>query len=100
MARKKKTRRKFTKEFKAEVVKLVLDGGRSVPDVSREHDLTESSVYHWVKQAQVDRGHGPAGVLTTSEKAELSQLRRENRELRRERDFFEQATAYFAKAKR
>ena len=96
----KRKRRKFTKEFKAEVVKLVLDGGRSVPDVCREQELSESSVYLWVKQAQVDRGNGPAGALTTVEKEELTQLRRENRELRRERDFFEQATAYFAKGKR
>jgi transposase len=96
----KKTRRKFTKEFKAEVVKLVLDGGRSVPDVCRQHDLSESSVYLWVKQAQVDRGDGPAGALTSAEKEELSQLRRECRELRRERDFLQQATAYFARAKK
>ncbi len=100
MAKKRKPRRKFTKEFKAEVVKLVLDGGRNVPDVCREQELSESSVYLWVKQAQVDRGQGGPGALTTAEKAELSQLRRENRELRRERDFFEQATAYFAKGKR
>lgn len=100
MAKTSKARRKFTKEFKAEVVKLVLDGGRSVADVCREQGLGESSVYGWVKQAQVDRGKGPANALTTAEKAELSQLRREVRELRRERDFFEQATAYFAKGKR
>ncbi len=95
-----KKRRKFTKEFKAEIVKLVINGGRTVPDVCRQHDLSESAVYQWVKQAQVDRGKGPAGALTTEEKAELSRLRRENRELRRERDFLEQATAYFARAKR
>ena len=100
MAKQKKTRRKFSKEFRAEVVKLVLDGGRSVPDVCREHELGESSVYTWVKQAQVDRGDGPAGALTTAEKAEVAELRRENRKLRRQCDFFEQATAYFAKAKR
>jgi transposase len=57
-------------------------------------------VYQWVKQAQVDRGKGATDKLTTGDKAELSQLRREVRELRRERDFFEQATAYFAKGKR
>ncbi len=95
----KRKRRKFTKEFRAEVVKLVLDGGRSVPDVCREQNLGESSVYNWVKQAQVDRGNGPTGALTTAEKEELSQLRRENRELRRERDFFERATVFFAKGK-
>ena len=93
-------RRRFTKEFKAEIVKLVLNGGRSVPEVCHEHDLGETSVYGWVKQARVDNGNGPAGALTTQEKEELSLLRRENRELRRERDFLRQATAYFAKAKR
>ncbi len=93
-------RKRFTKEFKAEVVKLVVNGGRSVPEVCREHDLGETSVYHWLKQARVDNGQGPAGALTTPEKEELGLLRRENRELRRERDFLRQATAYFAKAKR
>ena len=100
MQRQKKTRRMFTKEFKAEVVRLVLDGGRSVPEVCRDHELGESSVYHWVKQAQVDRGNGSPGALTTAEKAELARLRRENRELRRERDFFERATVFFAREKR
>lgn len=72
----------------------------SVPDVCRKHELGESSVYSWVNQAQLDRGKGAKGALTTAEKTELARLRRENRELRRERDFFEQATAYFAKGKR
>ena len=95
-----KKRRRFNKEFKAEIAKLVLDGGRSVPDLCREHDLGETSVYGWVKQARVDRGHGPAGAVTSDEKEELSRLRKENRELRRERDFLTQATAFFARAKR
>ncbi len=67
-----KKRRIFTKEFKAEIVKLVLDGGRSVPDVCRQHDVSESAVYQWVKQAQVDRGKGPAGALTAEEKQALT----------------------------
>lgn len=95
-----KKRKRFTKEFKAEIVKLVLDGGRNVPEVCREHDLGETSVYNWVKQARVDRGQGSNGALTTQEKEELGLLRREVRELRKERDFFRQATAYFASAKR
>ena len=55
-------RRRFTKEFKAEVVKLIVNGGRSVPEVCREHDLGETSVYHWLKQARIDNGQGPAGA--------------------------------------
>ena len=96
----KRTRRKFTDEFKAEVVKLVLDGGRSVPEVCQAHQLGETCVYTWVRQAKVDRADVLPGGLTTSEREELAALRRENRELKRERDFFEQATAYFAKGKR
>lgn len=97
MAEKRKT---FTKEYKSEIVKVVLDGGRSVPEVCREHGLGETSVYGWLKQARVDRGLVAKGTLTTPEKEELGLLRREVRELRRERDFFRQATAYFASAKR
>ena len=82
------------------VVQLVLSGRKTVPEVCKEHELFDSSVYGWVRQAKVDAGEGPAGVLTTAEKEELSALRRENRELRRERDFLQQAAAYFAKAKK
>lgn len=93
-------RKRFTKEFKAEIVKLVLHGGRSVPEVCREHGIGETSVYYWLKQARIDNGQGPAGALTTEEREELSHLRKECRELRRERDFLTQATAFFARAKR
>lgn len=93
-------RRKFTKEFKSEIVNFVRNGGRSVPDVAREYDLVETCVYSWVKQARVDSGNGPAGALMSQEKEELSRLKKENRELRRERDFLSQATAFFAKVKR
>ena len=95
-----KKRRKFSKEFKAQVVDLVLSGRKTVPEVCKEYELYDSSVYGWVRQARVDGGNGAAGVLTTVEKDELASLRRENRELRRERDFLRDAAAYFAKAKK
>lgn len=94
----KQKRRKFSKEFKAEIVELVLSGKLTVPEICRKHDLIDSNVYNWVKQGKIDRGQGPAGALTTAEKEELSALRRENRELKRERDFLHSAAAYFAKA--
>lgn len=93
-------RRKFSREFKAEVVQLVLTGRKSVPEICKEQDLHDSSVYNWVRQAKIDAGDGPTGALTTAEKEELSALRRENRELRRERDFLKDAAAYFARAKK
>jgi len=90
-------RRTFTKKFKADVVKLVLEGGRSQAEVARQFDLSESSVNGWVKQAKVDAGQGPVGALTSAEKEELTKLRKENRELRMERDFLKKAAAFFAK---
>lgn len=91
-----KPRRKFTAEQKAEAVRLVRETG-SVSQVAKDLDLTPSSLRIWVKQANVDEGKGPEGALTTEEKKELRQLRRENKTLRMERDFLKKATAFFAK---
>ena len=96
----KKKKRNFSKEFKAEVVQLILTGQKTVPQISKEQGLYESSVYTWVKQAKVDSGLGPSGALTTPEKEELAALRKQNRELQREVDFLQRAAAYFAKAKK
>ena len=93
----KRKRRSFTAEFKAEVVKRVLAGGKSAGQVARDLDLTETAVRHWVKQAQVDSGKGPPGALTTAEKEELAQLRKEVRELREDREILKKAAAFFAK---
>jgi transposase len=93
----KRARRKFTAEFKAEAVKLVLDEGKTAGQVARDLDLTESALRLWVERAQADRGQGRPGVLTTAEREELSRLRKENRELRMERDILKKATAFFAR---
>ena len=95
MARRK--RRKFTGEFKAEVVELCLRGDRSIPQVARDLDLTETAVREWVKQAKVDRGDGPPDALTSSEREELRRLRREVRQLREDRAILKKAAAFFAK---
>ena len=93
----KRGRRKFTKEYKAEVVRLIVDGGKTVGQVSRDLDLTESAVRQWVKQARIDAGQGAPGALTTEERAELVALRREAKQLRMEREILRKATAFFAK---
>lgn len=56
-----------------------------------------SVVRRWVSQSEVDAGRGDAKVLTTVERQELAQLRRENRQLRMEREILKKATAFFAK---
>ena len=96
----KKKRRKFTKEFKAEAVRLVLETGKPVAQVARDIDVVESSLFSWVKQARIDRGEGQPGQLTTEELEELRRLRKEVRELRMERDFLKKTAAYFAEWKK
>ena len=93
----KKKRRHFTPEYKAEVVALVRKGGKTIGQVARDLELTETSVRAWVRQAEVDAGKGPAGALTTAEREELASLRRENKNLRLEREILKKAAAFFAK---
>ena len=92
----KRARRAFTDEFKAGAVRLVLDEGKTVAAVARDLDLTASALAGWVKQARADRSGGATG-LTTEERAELARLKKENRELRMERDLLKKAAAFFAK---
>jgi transposase len=92
----KRKRRAFTPEFKAETVRLV-QGGKSIPQVARDLDLTESALRLWVRQAEIDAGRGKPGELTTEERQELQRLRRENKELRIEREILKKAAAFFAK---
>jgi transposase len=90
-------RRSFTAEYKAEVVGLVRDGGKAISAVARDLGLTESAVRKWVALSETDAGRGNPKVLTTAKREELSQLRRENRQLRMEREILKRATAFFAK---
>ena len=90
-------RRTFSPEYKSEVVKLIREGSKSVGQVCRDLDLTETAVRRWFAQAEVDAGHGADGALGTDERAELRRLRRENTQLRMEREILKKATAFFVK---
>jgi transposase len=94
--REKRTRRSYTDEFKAGAVALVLDEEKTVAQVARDLDLTASALSGWVERARADRSHGKTG-LTTAEREELGRLRKENRELRMERELLKKATVFFAK---
>ena len=98
--RKRRTRRIFTEEFRAEAVKLVVDEGKSVARVARDLDLTRSVLDRWVRLAKADAGKGPPGALTSAEREELARLRKEVRELRMDRDILKKAAAFFAKDNR
>jgi transposase len=82
----RRKRRRFTSEFKLETVRLVKQGNRSVGQVCKDLDLSETAVRSWLAQYEIDNGRGPAGALTTGERAEFEHLRRENRQLKMERD--------------
>jgi len=96
MGNKPRRRRSFTADFKAEIVELCQRGDRSVGQVARDFDLTETAVREWVKQAGRDAGTGQDGGLTSAERKELAELRRENRRLREDVEILKRATAFFA----
>ena len=93
-------RRAFTPEFKAEIIELCQRGDRSVGQVARDFDLTETAVREWVKQAERDAGTSEDGGLTSAERKELVELRRENRRLREDVEILKRATAFSAKETR
>jgi transposase-like protein len=95
MARRK--RRSFTPEYKAEAVRLVQVGDRSVREVAKALDLTETALREWTKAAAVDAGKGPLGALTTVEREELTRLRRDVKRLEMEREILKKAAAFFAR---
>ena len=95
MARRK--RRVFEDAFKADAVRLCAQGGRSIAQVATDLDLTESALRGWVKHAEADAGKSNADALTSVERAELQQLRRDNKRLLVERDILKKAAAFFAK---
>jgi|ERR1700682_494788 transposase len=92
----RRTRRSFTAEFKAEAVALAKHGGKSIGQVAKDLDLTETALREWVKKADGERVRAKT-ELTEDEHQELLRLRKENQRLQMERDFLKKAAAFFAK---
>ena len=89
----------YTKEVREEAVKLVTEGGLSVPEVGRRLSIAPSTISYWVRAhraGMLARVGGQQKPLSDVE-MELARLRRENAELRMERDILKKAAAYFAK---
>jgi transposase len=99
MGKQRRPRRAFTPEFKAEIVEVCRRGDRSVRQVAKDFDLTETAVRDWVRQADLDAGVRHDGP-TSDEREELAALRRENRRLREDVEILKRATAFFAKETR
>lgn len=85
---------RYTPEFKRQMVDLARSG-RSPASLSKEFGPTAWSISLWVRQDKRDAGKGDGG-LTTTEREELTRLRRENRKLKEEREILSKAAAWFA----
>lgn len=90
------TRRKFTDQYKAEAVELVVTSGRPIAEIARDLGLNEGTLGNWVQMAK-KRGELKEKPLEIEERAELKELRDENRRLKMEREILKKAAAWFAK---
>jgi transposase-like protein len=89
----------YTKEFREEAVKLITEGGLSIPEVGRRLGISPSTLRYWIRAQQ----HGKLSEVGNQQKSltdiemELARVKRELVEVRMERDLLKKAAAYFAK---
>jgi len=96
----RRMRRSFSEEFKAEAVELVRTSGKSVGQIAKDLDLTETSLREWVARTEGENERSQPSTSNgkkSAEREELEQLRKELRVVRMERDFLKKAAAFFAK---
>lgn len=87
--------RPYPAEFRSEAVRLVREGGREVKEVAQSLGVSSESLRLWLKRTDLDAGLRKDG-LTSEERKELVRLRRENRNLREDREILKKAAAFFA----
>lgn len=90
-----KTRPPYDPEFRSQILEMVEKEGREPADLAREFGVTASTIWKWVRQAELDTGKR-TDSMKTDEKEELARLRRENARLKEERDILKKAAAWFA----
>lgn len=89
--------KRYSEEYKRDAIALVRSSGRTVTEVARELGVSPESLRNWVRREQADRGEGTPGELTSAEREELRQLRRQNREQQQTIEILKKATAFFVK---
>jgi transposase len=94
----KKKRRQFSRDFKIEAVRAMEDPDRSHLELAEDLDVSTALLYRW-RNALKKEGQAafPGSGNSSSQDDELARLRRENEQLKKERDFLKKAAAYFAK---
>ena len=91
-------RRKFSREFKLEAVRLIKDRGVAVAQAARDLDVHENVLRKWVREFSGDPQHAfPGHGQMKPEQLEIDRLRKEVAKLRAERDILKKAAAYFAR---
>ena len=88
---------KYGAEYKAEVVGLYRKSNKSLTTFSKDIGVSRNALKRWLKQADIDEGKGTDGALTTDERAEFIQLRRDFRQVKQERDFLKKVSSFFAR---
>jgi len=90
-----KSRPPYPEEFRQQILELVR-AGRKPEELAKEFEPTAQTIRNWLKQAELDQGQRHDG-LTRDEKAELARLRKENKQLKLEREILSKAAAWFAR---
>lgn len=90
-----KARLPYPAEFRQKIVELYR-AGRSVNELAEQFEPSDQTIRNWIAQAQADGGQRK-DLLTSAEREELARLRRENKQLRVEREILAKATAWFAR---
>jgi len=90
---------KHSREFKLEAIRMMRGGDRPVAEIARELGLKRELLYRWRDEydKKSDKAFRGSGRPKFEEESELARLRRENAELKEERDILKKAAAYFAK---
>ncbi|UTO05255.1 transposase [Moraxella sp. FZLJ2107] len=93
-----KQRKQYSNEFKLEMVKLIEEQNQRVVDVARQYDIGKSTLENWLKRYRLELQGKPlaTGHALTPEQRELERLRKENAQLRLERDILKKASALLA----
>lgn len=89
-----RTRPPYPPEFRAEAVRLVKTSGEPISRIATDLGISDQTLRNWVNQDDVDAGRKSG--LTSDERAEMRELRKENRKLREEREILRKAAAFFA----
>ena len=90
----KRSYKQYPKEYKEEAVSLVREQGYSVPEAAKSLGIASNMLYRWKEQIESQQ---EGKTLSVDEREELNRLRKENKNLRMEKEILKKASAFFAK---